>query len=580
MPDEMDEIISDFIAESEESLDKIDPLFVELESKGYNKDLLHEIFRSMHTIKGAAGFLGFQSIVEVAHRAESVMKKLRDEEIVISTKVMDAILAAVDMLRILIRHIRLKDGVEEDISKVTEALDQVLNLEYNLLSQSVDGEAQDAVVSEISGSVVQIPKNQVVTEKTFETSMQREQDATLRIDVNRVDKVMDLTGEMVLARNRLLNISNYLEERYPDDDYVESLLGVVSFLDIVASDMQLAVMKMRMQPLKKVFGKFPRLVRDLSNNIGKEVELIISGEDTEVDRSVIEKIGDPMVHIIRNAIDHGIEFSEERVKKGKSPKGTIKIEAYQQGNQIIIEVSDDGRGIDVERVKKKAIERHLITEEESKKMSDENVLNLIFLPGFSTAERATELSGRGVGMDVVKTNISNLNGFIEVSTKKDIGTNFRISIPLTLAIINALMVRAGDYQYAVPLMPVEEIIRVDRDMIKNITGRSAIVVRDRICPVFELTDVLDLDNSNANMSEKRYLLVIAIGDRRFCIAVDELIAQEEVVIKPVNYIDPNSSQIIGATITGEGRVVLILDLAGISRSLRVDGAIRESQYLA
>lgn len=569
MPDEMEEIIGDFVTESEEALEKIDPLFIELESKKFDKDILHEIFRSMHTIKGAAGFLGFQSIVDVAHRAETVMKRLRDGEMAVSTNVMNAILNSVDMLRSLLKHIKLKDGVQEDTSSVLKELEDVMNsghLTVDATRQESEANIQpDIVLQNNEPQQTNAPVEHIV-DKIGGNITSTENIQTLRVDVGRVDKVMDLTGEIVLARNRLLNISNYLEERYPDDHFVESLLETVSFLDLVASDMQLAVMRMRMQPLKKVFGKFPRLVRDLSNSIGKDVELIISGEDTEVDRTVIEKIGDPLVHIIRNAIDHGIEFKEERQMKEKPIKGTISISAFQQGNQIIIEVSDDGKGIDIERVKRKALERSLITEEDAKKMSDENAVNLIFLPGFSTADVATELSGRGVGMDVVKTNISKLNGYIEVITKKDIGSTFRISIPLTLAIINALMVRAGDYQYAIPLTPVEEIIRIDSPMIKTIAGQSAIIVREKVHPLFELSDILGI--SNNLHSEQRYVLVIAIGDKRFCIAVDELLGQEEVVIKSINGIDTSSSHIVGATITGEGKVILILDLAAIARFTR------------
>jgi two-component system chemotaxis sensor kinase CheA len=388
---------------------------------------------------------------------------------------------------------------------------------------------------------------------------------TLRVDIGRIDNVMDLTGEVVLVRNRLLNIVNYLETKYADDPHVESLFETVAFLDLVTSDMQLAVMRMRMQPIKKVFGKFPRLVRDIAAALGKDVELRISGEDTEVDKSVIEQIGDPMVHIIRNAIDHGLESTEARRAKGKSEKGSISISAYQKGNQIVIEVSDDGKGIDIGRVKRKALEKALITDEEAQRMTDEAAINLIFLPGFSTSDVATELSGRGVGMDVVKTNISKLNGYVEVTSKKDAGSTFRISIPLTLAIIHALMVRAGNSHYAIPLAPVEEILKVVTTEIEDVVGQRVLVIRGKVHPLFELAGVLGDRPSRA--SDYRYVTVVSIGDSRFCLAVDELLGQEEVVIKSVDGIDTATSHILGATITGDGKVVLILDLAGISRSI-------------
>lgn len=572
--EEMEEIIGEFITEAEEALDRIDPLFVELESKGYDRDLLNDIFRSVHTLKGAAGFLGFQAIVDVAHRAESILKKLRDGEITIKASYIDVILESIDMLRLLIGHIKNKDGIKEDTTDLIRKLENALNQEpvaegvgvaegpieakVHPVNESKEVlEAYKMSVASTSDSMGS-PSDRPITEK-------KESLQTLRIDVGRVDKVMNLTGEIVLIRNRLLNIATSLDARYAGDESVENLLESVSFLDLVTSDMQLAVMRMRMQPLKKVFSKFPRLVRDISSAIGKEVELNISGEDTEVDRSVIEHIGDPMVHIIRNAIDHGIEPVDERIRKNKDRKGRIRIDAYQKGNQIIIEIADDGRGIDVEKVKGKALDKGLITLEEYNRLSEEAAINLIFLPGFSTAEVATELSGRGVGMDVVKTNISRLNGYVEVNTKKDMGSIFRITLPLTLAIIQSLMVKASGNVYAVPLAPIEETMIINSKDIKEIAGQKVTVVRDRVYPLFGLSEILT-GSTNGHRGE-RYILVISSGDRRFCIAVDELLGQEEVVIKAIDGKYTDSSYVLGATITGDGKVVLIIDPSGISRSI-------------
>jgi two-component system chemotaxis sensor kinase CheA len=320
---------------------------------------------------------------------------------------------------------------------------------------------------------------------------------------------------------------------------------------------------MRMQPIKKVFSKFPRLVRDISSNLGKEVNLNIYGESTEVDKSVIEHIGDPLVHIIRNAIDHGIESVEERLLKGKPHYGTIEINAYQKGNHIIIEVSDDGKGIDIERVKRKALEKALITEDEAAKLSENEATDLIFLPGFSTMEVSTELSGRGVGMDVVKTNISKLNGYVEVMTKKDVGTTLRINIPLTLAIIQVLMVHSGNSHYAIPLTTIEETLKVSQKDITNVVGQKVLNIRGRVLPVFELSDILG--NGRPMDYDQRYIVVISIGETKFCIALDELLGQEEIVIKSIEGVHSDSSCVLGATITGDGKVVLILDPAGISR---------------
>ncbi len=586
MPDEFEEIIADFITESEESLDSIDPLFVELEARGDDKEIINEIFRSMHTIKGAAGFLGFQQVVDVAHRSESILKRLREGEITLSTPLMNAILKSVDMIRLLLQHIKLKDGIIEETSPLLHELDTALNNAQGLVppEEDISSNFMDIRLESDNSEQTEIPAHaednfkqsvepavEVINiehippiEKTSTAGSLRESIQTLRVDTDKIDKVMNLTGEVVLVRNRLLNIVNYLSSAYPDDSYIDNLYETVSFLDLVTSDMQLSVMRMRMQPIKKVFGKFPRLVRDMANTLDKDVDLKISGEDTEVDKTVIEQIGDPLVHIIRNAIDHGIESKEDRLKKNKPGKGTISIDAYQKGNQIVIVVADDGKGIDIVKVKKKALEKGLITDDDSLKMTDESAINLIFLPGFSTQDISTELSGRGVGMDVVKTNISKLNGYVEVTTKKDAGSSFIISIPLTLAIIETLMVRAGGARYAVPLTPVEEITRISTRDIYEVIGRKVVNIRERVYPIYSLSDVLG-DKSSVGV-EYKYAMIVSIGNSKFCLAVDELLGQEEVVIKTIEGIDTASSHILGATITGDGRVVLILDLASISRN--------------
>jgi two-component system chemotaxis sensor kinase CheA len=389
----------------------------------------------------------------------------------------------------------------------------------------------------------------------------------LRVDVERIDKVMDLAGEVVLVRNRLLNLSHYFDQKYNNDPQSESLTETVSFLDRVTSDMQLAVMRIRMQPIKKVIAKFPRFVRDMSASLNKNVELIITGEGTEVDKTVIEHIGDPLTHILRNSIDHGLESTEERVAKGKPSKGRVKIDIFQKGTQVVIEITDDGKGMDISKLKKKAIDKGLITRDEAAKMTDKAATDLIFMAGFSTKEVATELSGRGVGMDVVKNNISMLNGYVEIATEKDVGSTFRICIPLTLAIIHALMVEVSNAKYAIPLSPIEETLKVSAEEIENVSGQNVIVIRDKVCPLFELNDLLHTGGNGANKADHKYIIVISMGDRKYCIAVDKLLGQEEVVIKTLDGIDTSSSFVLGATITGDGKVVFILDVTGISRNL-------------
>ncbi|TAN44308.1 MAG: chemotaxis protein CheA [Nitrospirae bacterium] len=596
MADEMDEIISEFVTEAEETIEKIDPMFVELETRGHDKDILNEIFRGMHTLKGAAGFLGFQQIVDVAHRSESIMKKLREGEIALSRELMDVVFQSVDVLRSLIHHVKIKDGVEEDISGITGRLD--LALDTAVSAGSAPAAAAETQAAPVTSSAAEEQKPEqakqeaepvqfsAVTESKTEPkeekrpaapapaeetvqqiSKEKEVVANLRVDVSRIDKVMDLAGEIVLARNRLLNLAAKLDASYSGDRNVESMLETTAFLDRVTSDLQLAVMKMRMQPIQKVFGKFPRMVRDMSRTLGKDIDLEMFGEETEVDKTVIENIGDPLVHIIRNSIDHAIEFSDEREKKGKPRKGRIILSAEQKGTQIIIEVADDGKGIDVDAVKRKAIKNGLITEDEALKMSDDSAINLIFLPGFSTKEVSTELSGRGVGMDVVKTNVAKLNGYCEVMTKKDVGSTFRISLPLTLAILQAMMVRIGEEYYAIPQSMIEETLRVKKSDIKDVTKQKVLTIRGRVIPLFDMSEILGVRNRQMLDTENRYLLVALVGDRRFCMSVDELLGQEEIVIKMINGIESEECGILGATITGDGRVVLILDLAVISRTI-------------
>jgi two-component system chemotaxis sensor kinase CheA len=581
MADEMDEIIEEFVVEAEEILERLDPLFVELEQKGQDPEIINEIFRGMHTLKGAAGFLGFQNVVDVAHRAETILKKIREGEMTISPEITDAILKATDILGVLIGHIKAKEEATEDISGVLQLLDNALlsapsaetsEKQGIKPSEEVESKAEEEKPPQpeeaVSQSTEHFPEAEPKVSIPKETQVSKEKEkevSTLRVDVSRIDKVMDLAGEIVLARNRLLNLANKLEAKYSGDEHVEGLVETTAFLDRVTSDLQLAVMKMRMQPLQKVFAKFPRMVRDLARSLGKEIELEIIGEDTEVDKSVIEHIGDPLVHIIRNSIDHGIESSDERIQKGKPAKGKIVINAYQKGTQIVIDILDDGKGIDVEAVKAKAITKGIVTLEEAEKMSDEAIINLIFLPGFSTKEVSTEVSGRGVGMDVVKSNVAKLNGYVEIFTEKDKGTTFRISLPLTLAIMQAMMVQVGEEIYAIPQSMIEETLRININDIKEVGGQKVLTVRERVLPLFILNEILGVLSSSD--SDRKYVLVASVGDRRFCISVDAVLGQEEIVIKIINGIDAEECGIMGATITGDGKVVLILDLALLSRKV-------------
>ncbi len=385
---------------------------------------------------------------------------------------------------------------------------------------------------------------------------------TIRVDVKRLDDLMNLIGELVLGKNRLLKIYDDVEERYEGEQFLEELNQVVSSISLVTTDLQIAVMKTRMLPIGKVFNKFPRMVRDLARELHKEIELVISGEDTELDKSIVEEIGDPLVHIIRNSCDHGIEPPEERIAKGKPPKGTIELKAYNEGNHIIIEIVDDGKGLDADSLKMKAVEKGVISEKEADQMSEKEAFMLIFKPGFSTAAKVTNVSGRGVGMDVVKSNIEKLNGIIEVDSEKDKGTKIKLKIPLTLAIIQSLLVGVQDEYYAVPLASVLETVRITPEEIQTVEGRSVLRLRDEVLSLVHLADIFDVERI-FDMGEHAYVVIIGLAESKIGVIVDSLVGQEEIVIKSLGEYLKNIPGIAGATIRGDGRVTLIIDVGAL-----------------
>ncbi len=569
MPDEMEEIIQDFIIETQEILDGLDEKFVDLEKNGADQSLLNEIFRNVHTIKGASGFLGFNQMVELTHATENVLKKLKESIIELTPPIMDVLLESMDLMKVLLGHIKDKDGGEEDLSSIISRLKEIEEggapppeeetgepvREEPAAAEEVEEKPQ-APPGPAQGSAKEQPREKIQLEQT------------IRVDVERLDNVLNLVGELVLGRNRLTKITSNLEARYVDDPEVSSLSETMAFLSLITTDLQIAVMKTRMQQVKKVFNKFPRMVRDLARSRGKEVELIISGEETEVDKSVIENIADPLVHLIRNSIDHGLEPLDERRRIGKPEKGVLKLSAAQEGNNIVIEIEDDGRGIDPELIKAKAVERGLIHQTQADGLSEREALELIFTPGFSTAKQVSDVSGRGVGMDVVRTNIQKLNGTIDIITERGVGTRFSIKLPLTLAIIQTLMVQVGGDTYAIPLGSVLETLRVTGEEIRTVDSQEVIRLRGEVLPIIRLSRLFG--TSSGNGSGKLYVVVVTASEKKFGIAVDRLKGQEEVVIKAVegNVVNLNNSNIIaGATITGDGRVVLIVDVSMMLESL-------------
>ncbi|GAA8020269.1 chemotaxis histidine kinase/response regulator CheAY2 [Helicobacter pylori] len=395
---------------------------------------------------------------------------------------------------------------------------------------------------------------------------------TVRVDVRRLDHLMNLIGELVLGKNRLIRIYGDVEERYDGEKFLEELNQVVSSISAVTTDLQLAVMKTRMQPVGKVFNKFPRMVRDLSRELGKSIELIIEGEETELDKSIVEEIGDPLIHIIRNSCDHGIEPLEERRRLNKPETGKVQLSAYNEGNHIVIKISDDGKGLDPVMLKEKAVEKGVISERDAEGMSDREAFNLIFKPGFSTAKVVSNVSGRGVGMDVVKTNIEKLNGIIEIDSEVGVGTTQKLKIPLTLAIIQALLVGVQEEYYAIPLSSVLETVRISQDEIYTVDGKSVLRLRDEVLSLVRLSDIFKVDailESNSDV----YVVIIGLADQKIGVIVDYLIGQEEVVIKSLGYYLKNTRGIAGATVRGDGKITLIVDVGAMmdmAKSIKVN----------
>jgi len=622
MNEEMKEILGDFLAESTEMLESLDQHFVTLESEPGNIELLNEIFRAMHSMKGSAGFLGFTHLVEVAHHAESLLNKLRNGEMAATGPVVDIILEAVDVIKLLQRDIRdtgEDSHVETDliVQKLTLTIDSAADLGGPVVPQgpteatgpvsepsqpvqpttsegsfppppvtSTDTQsvAQPEAPQETSTPALDPPPHQEVptgvppplsdmlmkmkeaTSRTIEVAGKaqpksggREEDQSVRVETRRLDHVMNLVGELVLGRNRLMKLGSGLEERYENDTLVRELSVSLAQINLVTSDLQLAVMKTRMVPIRKVFAKFPRLVRDLANKLGKSVHLELSGEETEVDKSVADELGDPLVHLVRNSIDHAIETVQERQAAGKLPEGNVRLSASQEGNSIVIRIQDDGRGLQVDKIKAKALSKGLVTESELAGMDHRDAMNLIFLPGFSTADHVSDVSGRGVGMDVVRTNIGRMNGSIELDSEPGHGCLVTVKLPLTVAIIQALLVEVECSTFAIPLASVIEAVKVTKKDIKTINGRSVLNLRERILPLVRLSDEFGIP-STAEAAES-YVVVVAVGERRLGIVVDRLRAQEEVVIKSLGEFLAEVTGVAGATITGDGKVVLILDMA-------------------
>jgi two-component system chemotaxis sensor kinase CheA len=632
IPDEMREIFEEYVVEAKEHLENLEQKLLELEKDPKDKELINSAFRSMHTIKGGAGFLGLNVIVETAHLAEEVLGKLRSEELELTPEINDLLLKSVDFLKHALEcYLRNEEcsldqelcenlkaisaGGKVQPKKEEKSIEELLDefglshlkgkpvedileelvllppdkrpkelisaLEREVYAGKAPAKIEEEVEEEANRLMLEYAKEGLLGEEVLEVVMKEEKEEkgeerkevkakdekkreeegerVLRIDVQKIENLMNLVGELVLERNRLLRLSQSMAEEGLSKKS-EELEVVVSSIDRIVGDLQLAVMKTRMQPVKKLFQKFPRVARDLSRMLGKEVELITEGEDTEMDKSLIERLEEPLIHLIRNSVDHGIEPPDERERLGKPRAGQIRLKAYYQGDRVYISVEDDGRGIDVEKVKVKAIEKGIATRDRLEKMTEKEILSLIFSPGFSTADRVSEVSGRGVGMDVVMDVVMRFRGTVDLFSEKGKGTKVIMSFPLTIGIIKSLLVSLGGRLFAIPIHSVLEIVSGDEAQISLVSGEEVLILRGNTIPLINLGEVLGIQTQKVG-----FVVVVLIGNRRVAMAVEDMLGDEEVVIKPLGKFFGDVEGISGATITGDGSVVLILDPVGLVR---------------
>jgi len=595
----MEEMLQDFLMEAGDMLSDVDNKLVVLEKSPNDRDLLNVIFRGFHTIKGGAGFLNATPLVELCHRTENLFDKLRNAELTLTPEIMDVILAATGIVRDMfgaLSQARMPDPAE---AAILHALDAVLSGETPVTQAAAPepapvAAAPAAAPAPVSGSdengpdwrvlyhaLVGTPAEEaaapaiaaapaalaaepakIVPPKAADkprantptTATPSAKENTIRIDTTRLDQVLNLSGEIGLTKNRLTCLRADMVAGRSTPETLKALDEAVSQLDLLVGDLQNAVMKTRMQPIGRLFQKYPRLARDLARSLGKDVELILEGEETEIDKTMIEDLNDPLVHLVRNAVDHGVDSPEERAAAGKPAKSVVKLSAQQVGDHIVIEITDDGRGMRADVLRKKALDKGLIDVETANSLDERQSLNLVFMPGFSTKDTISDVSGRGVGMDVVKTNITKLNGRIDVKTVIGQGSVFTITLPLTLAILPVLIVRLGTQPFAIPLSMVREIMPINPQDIQQVSGRATLVVRDEVLPVRTLAGLLDWPDSDS----PAFGVLMQSAETSFVMAIDGFIGRDDVVIKPLTDVKPRG--IAGATLSGEGSVVLVLDM--------------------
>jgi len=578
------ELLRDFVVESEEALQHMDQDMVALESAPNDADLLNRIFRAIHTIKGTSSFLGLDPIVKLSHRTEDVLNALRRGECRLTRRTMDALLGARDQLGRMLADLRNQQGRtyplddllnELELAQKPSASPLALG-EILVANEIIPRETLDSALAEQASQTEPKKLGEILVEKGAASpaeigealsrqraASEKPSDAqTMRVDVRKLDDLINLVGELVLERNRLVRLSRDFSSGGMDHSAFEMALGQsTARLSLVTEELQIAGLKTRMVPIESVFRKFPRLVRDLACSVNKRVQLVLEGQDTEIDKTMVELIADPLVHLVRNALDHGIEQPEIREQAGKPREGTIRLEASQEGDQIVVRISDDGAGIHPDRILAKALEKGMVSADRARSLTRREVLDLIFLPGFTTAQKTTDLSGRGVGMDVVRSNLQKLNGIVDLESEVGQGTTFRLRLPLTLAILPVLLVEVSEEIYALPLRSVLETVRIRSSEIHCIEGCEVLELRGETIALLRLGEIFGLSNASRERTQK--VVILGIGRRRIALLVDQLIGQESTVIKPLGAFLHGSAQLAGATISGDGRVRLVLDPAGL-----------------
>ena len=609
----MEDLLQDFLQEASDLLSDVDNKLVDLERNPEDLRLLNDIFRGFHTVKGGAGFLNATELVRLCHLTENLFDKLRNGEMALTTELMDTIMAATQGVRRMFGELsqlsQPRAAPEDLIADLRAALEGQAVPDNAAAAEAAPPTASAAPASSSAGdepdwqalhgalmgaapapvpavataatpastdqgstavsapeiTPIHPPEGRRSTDKPGavasgapsgrrldEKSAARE--STIRVDTARLDQVLNLSGEIGLTKNRLTSLRVDILAGRTDSETLHALDQAVSQLDLMVSDLQNAVMKTRMQPIGRLFQKYPRIARDLARQLGKDVELELIGEETEVDKTVIEDLADPLVHLVRNAVDHGIEPSEERLLAGKPSKSIVRLEARQEGDHIVLIIADDGRGMSPERIRMKAVEKGIISEEEANMLDDRQSLNLIFMPGFSTKTQASAVSGRGVGMDVVKTNIQKLNGSVEIRSEPGKGSVFMISLPLTLAILPVLLVLLGDQPFALPLSMVREILPIDKNKMQEVGGKETLVVRGEVLPVVALSRLLGWPQ----VQTPEYGVLMQTSERSFILSVDSFAGRDDAVIKSLDDFRPRG--VAGVTTLSNGQIVLILDM--------------------